>query len=88
MAVLQNRFSPVAHPNLSETHGGTPQNVASRKVDMKLYVAINMYLHINPCPIKIQEYKPKHMLNKTIDDEPVCVCVYRTVYIINSNYER
>jgi hypothetical protein len=39
-----------------------------------------MYLHMNPCPIKIQanENRTLHMLNKTIDDEPVCVCVYYT----------
>jgi hypothetical protein len=47
---------------------------------------INMYLHINPCPIRVQAYENKilHMLNKTIDDEPVCVCVC----ITNPNYEK
>jgi hypothetical protein len=53
---------------------------------MKLHTAIIMYLHINPCPIRMQahENKTQHMLNKTIGDEPlsvsvsvcVCVCVY------------
>jgi hypothetical protein len=49
----------------------------------KLYMAIYVYLHINPCPIRMQAYENKtlHMLNKTIDDN-LCVC------IMNSNYER
>jgi hypothetical protein len=29
--VFRNLFSPAAHPNLSKTHDGTPQNVASKK---------------------------------------------------------
>jgi hypothetical protein len=47
-------------------------------------MAINTYLHINPCPIRMQAYENKtlHMLDKTADDDPVCVC------ITNSNYER
>jgi hypothetical protein len=52
-------FSPVAHHKLSKTHDGTPQNFASRKGGTKLYLAINMYLHINPCPIRMQAYE-KH----------------------------
>jgi hypothetical protein len=76
-AVLRKLFSSAAHPNLSKTRDGTPQNFASRKEGTKLYMAIHMYLHINPCPIRMQAYenKTKCMLNKTIDDEPVCVCV-------------
>jgi hypothetical protein len=75
--VFRKISSSVAHPNLSKTHDGTPQNFASRKEVTKLYVAINMYLHIGPCPIRMQAYenKTKHVLNETIDDEPVCVCV-------------
>jgi hypothetical protein len=46
-------FSPAAHPNLSKTHDGTPQNFASWKGGTKLYMAINMYLHINSCPIRM-----------------------------------
>jgi hypothetical protein len=42
-AVFRNLSSPAAHPNLSKTHDGTPQNVASRKGGTKLYMAINMY---------------------------------------------
>jgi hypothetical protein len=38
----------------------TPQNVASRKGGTKLYMAINMYLHFNTCPIKMQVYEKKH----------------------------
>jgi hypothetical protein len=73
-AVFRNLFSSAEHPNLSKAHDGTSQNVASGKGDTKLYMAINMYLHISPCP-RIQAYENKtlHMLNKTIDDEPVCV---------------
>jgi hypothetical protein len=26
--------------------------------------------------MQVYENKTQHMLNKTIDDEPVCVCVY------------
>jgi hypothetical protein len=35
------------------------------------YMAINMYLHINPCPIRMHAYENKtlHMLDKTTDDE-------------------
>jgi hypothetical protein len=33
------------------------------------------------------ENKTLHMLDKTIDDEPVCVYVC-VLYITNSNYER
>jgi hypothetical protein len=42
-------------------------------------MTINMCLDINPCPIRVQAYETKtyHMLNKTVDDEPVCVCVLR-----------
>jgi hypothetical protein len=43
-AVFRHLFSPAAHPNLSRTHDGTPQNFASRKRGTKLYMAINMYL--------------------------------------------
>jgi hypothetical protein len=70
-AVLRNLFSPAARPNLSKTHEGTPQNVAPRKWGTKLYMAINMYLHINSYPISVQAYENKtfHMLDKTIDDE-------------------
>jgi hypothetical protein len=64
----------VAYPNLSKMHDGTPQNVASRKGGTKLYMVINIYLHINPGPIRMQTYENKtFMLDKTIDDEPVCV---------------
>jgi hypothetical protein len=61
----------VAHPNSSKTHDGTPQNFASRKGDRKLYMAININLYINTCPIRMQAYENKtlHMLDKTIDDE-------------------
>jgi hypothetical protein len=38
---FRSLFSPVAHPNLSNTHDGTPQNVASRKGGTKLYMATN-----------------------------------------------
>jgi hypothetical protein len=56
----------------------TPQNVTSRIGGTKIYMAINMYLHINPCPTRVQAYENKtlHMLDKTNDDEPVRVCVY------------
>jgi hypothetical protein len=41
------------------------------KGGMKLYMAINMYLNINTCPIRMQAYENKtlHMLDKTVDDE-------------------
>jgi hypothetical protein len=58
-AVFRNPFPPVAHPNLSKTNDGTPQNFSSQKGGTKLYVAINMYLHINSCPIRMQAYKNK-----------------------------
>jgi hypothetical protein len=72
-----NFFPPVAHPNLSSIHYSTPQNFASQKGGTKLYMAINMYLHINPCPIRMQAYENKtlYVLKETIDDGPVCVCV-------------
>jgi hypothetical protein len=49
-------------------------------------MAINVYLHINTCPIRLQAYENKklHMLDKIIDDEPVCVCV--CVYIYKNVY--
>jgi hypothetical protein len=48
----------------------------------KTIMAINMCLHINPCPMSVQAYENKKIthVGKTIDDEPVC--------IRNSNYER
>jgi hypothetical protein len=80
------------HTLICQTHDGTPHNVASRKGGTKLYMAINMYLHINICPVRIQAYENKklHMFNKTIDAEPVCVCVCVCVCVFttNSNYER
>jgi hypothetical protein len=44
----------------------------------KLYMAIKMYLYVNPCLISVQAYvnRTSHMLNKIIDDEPVCVYVF------------
>jgi hypothetical protein len=39
--------------------------------EKELYMAINMYLHTNTCPIRMQAYENKtlHMLDKTVDDE-------------------
>lgn len=44
---------------------------------------INVYLHTCVCAVRMKAYRNEilRMLNKTIDDEPVCVC------IISSNYE-
>jgi hypothetical protein len=39
--------SPAAHPNLSKTRDGTPQNVASGNKTMHGHMAINTYLRIN-----------------------------------------
>jgi hypothetical protein len=36
------------------THDDTPQNVTSQKEGTKIYIAINMYLHINTSPIRMQ----------------------------------
>jgi hypothetical protein len=47
LLVLHKLPSPAAHSNLSKTRSGTPQNFASRKGGMKLYMTINMYLHRN-----------------------------------------
>jgi hypothetical protein len=58
-AVFRKLFPPAAHSNLSKTRDGTPQNFASRKGSTKLYMAITMYLHINPCPIRMQAYGNK-----------------------------
>jgi hypothetical protein len=55
--VYRSLFSLAAHPNLSKIHDGTPQNFASRKGGTKLCMAINMCLHINPCPFRVQTYK-------------------------------
>jgi hypothetical protein len=52
-------FSPAAHPNLSKAHDGTPQNFTSRKGGTKLHMAVNMFVHINPCPIRMQTYENK-----------------------------
>jgi hypothetical protein len=69
--VFRKRFSPAAHPDLSKAHDGTPQNVASRKEGTEVYMAINMYLHINICPKRMHTYEKKrlHVLDKTVDDE-------------------
>jgi hypothetical protein len=48
-SMFRNHYSPAAHPNLSKTHDGTPQNFASRK--------------------------GQGMLNKTMVDEPICMCM-------------
>jgi hypothetical protein len=63
-----------------------------------IYMAINTYLHINPCPIWMQAHENKtlHTLDRTINDVPVgvwCdvrVCAHTCVHacIINSNYEQ
>jgi hypothetical protein len=45
------------HTLIYQTHDGTPQNFASRKGGTKLYMAINIYLYTNPCPISVQAYK-------------------------------
>jgi hypothetical protein len=52
-------------------------------------MTINMYLHINPYPTRVQAYvNETKMLNKTINDEScVCmhVCACACVCITNSN---
>jgi hypothetical protein len=50
------------------------KNVASRKGGKKLYIGINIYLHVSDCPIKMQSYENATLktVNKTIDDEEVC----------------
>jgi hypothetical protein len=68
----------IFHPRntvIYQTHNGIPQNFTSRKRAIELFMAINMYLHINSCPIKRQAHENKtlHMLDKTIDEEPVCM---------------
>jgi hypothetical protein len=70
-AVLFKIYTPTAQPNLSTTQYRKPQNLAKQKGDMKLYMAMNMYLHKTPCPMSVQAYE-----NKTIDYESVCACVY------------
>lgn len=77
-------FSSVTHPNLSKTHDAALQNVTLQKRGMKLCTATYMYLHVNACPTRMKAYENKilHMSDKTINDEPVRVC------ITNSNYER
>jgi hypothetical protein len=78
-------FFQLRHTLICQTHTSTLQNFSSQKGGTKLYMAINMYLHIKPYPTRMQPYenKTQHILNETIDDEPVCVCVCVT----NSNYE-
>jgi hypothetical protein len=74
----------VAHPSLLKTHGGTPQNVASGKGDTKLYVAINMYLYINICPVSVQRHmKTNNMCLLKLLLMNLCVFVC----IRSSNYE-
>jgi hypothetical protein len=60
----------MAHPDLSKTHGSTPQNSASLNSGMKISMAIHMYLNINTCPLRMQAYENKtlHTLDKTTDD--------------------
>jgi hypothetical protein len=81
--VFHNLFSPAVHPKLSKTHDGTPQNIASWKGGAKLYMGINMYLHINTFTIRMQAYENKtlHMLDKIIDDEPLCLSVCLSVCV-------
>jgi hypothetical protein len=52
-------FLSAAHPTLSNVHDGTLQTFTSRKGVTKLYISINMYLHVNPCPIRMQVYENK-----------------------------
>jgi hypothetical protein len=53
-------FSPAADPNLSKTHDGTPLNFRLTKSGYKtIYMTINMYLHTNSCPIRMQAYENK-----------------------------
>jgi hypothetical protein len=60
MPVSRNHFfQPAAHPNLSKTHDGTPENFASRNGSTKLYMYINMYLQNNTCPTRMQAYQNK-----------------------------
>jgi hypothetical protein len=42
-----------------QIYGGTPQNFASSKVIMKVYMAVNMYVHKKPCLVRMQEYENK-----------------------------
>jgi hypothetical protein len=94
---LDQCSATVFHPRhtiIFQRHDGTPQNFASRNGDTKSYMTMNVNLHINTCPTRVQAYENKilHMLDKTIDDEPesvcVCVCVCVGVCITNFNYKR
>jgi hypothetical protein len=65
------------HTPVCRRHMKAPQNFGSRKGGIKLYMTINMYLHINPCPLRMQAYenKPQYVWNKTVDGESVCMCI-------------
>jgi hypothetical protein len=47
----QQLYSPTALSNLPRTREDTPKNFASRRGDVKIYMAVNMSLLINHCPI-------------------------------------
>jgi hypothetical protein len=47
------------HTIICQTRDGTPQNVGPQNEGSKLYMAINMYLHINTCPVSVQAYANK-----------------------------
>jgi hypothetical protein len=64
--------------------GWGSEHFAFLKRNINLYTAIYTYLNINPCPVRMQacENKTCDILNETIDDWLVCVCVC----ITNFNY--
>jgi hypothetical protein len=68
--VFHNCFPPLAHPNLFGHMTANHKISPYEKKDTKIYMAINLYPHVNTCPISVQAYenKTQHMLNKTTDD--------------------
>jgi hypothetical protein len=59
------------HTLICQRHMTAHHKMSPHEKRYEIYMVMNMFLHINTCPIRMQAYENKifRMLNKTIDDE-------------------
>jgi hypothetical protein len=86
ISVFHKLFSTAAHPNLSKTWRHTTKfHLIIRGYE--ILQAITMYLHMNPCHVRMQAHdnKIQHMLNK-LSIMNLCVCITKDKILSFSNY--
>lgn len=88
-----NLFSPMAHPNLQRQVRAHHKMLPHKSTELCMSTN-TMYLHASPFPTRMQAYEIKtlHTLDKTINDEPMCMCACTGarvhVCVTNSKHKR